>query len=76
MAEITKFKASVKASGMTLQEASELAGISKPTMCSRLEEPSQFRLYELKSLYNGMGQVGMSLLLEAVNDFFCHEDCV
>lgn len=76
MTNITKFKASVKASGMTLQEASDLAGISKPTMCSRLEEPSQFRLYELESLYNGMEQIGKSLLLEAVNDFFCPRDCV
>ena len=70
MSDITKFKAAIKASGLTLQEASDMAGISKPTMVSRQDDPLQFRLYELKSLHNGMSQIGKSLLLEAVNDIF------
>lgn len=66
----SKFKASIKASGLTLKQAGELAELSIPTITERQETPMQFRLKELKGLYNGMDENGKLLLVEAVNEIF------
>ena len=65
-----KFKASIKASDLTQQQACELARISKPTLIDRIDDPLQFRLSELRSIHSGMNSVGKQLLVEAVNEIF------
>lgn len=70
MAELGKFKAAIRASGLTLQEAADLAKVSRPTLVSRQDDPMQFRLYELKGIYDGMDATGRGLLTDAVSEIF------
>lgn len=65
-----KFKAARKASDMTIDQASELAKLSKPGYINREKNPESFRLYELENLYQGMSETAKPILVEAVNDIF------
>ena len=66
-----KFAAARRASGMTLAKAAESAGIrSINTYTGREDDPLQFRLGELKGMYDSMDNIGRPLLLEAVTDIF------
>lgn len=65
-----KFKAAIRASNLTLKQASELVGVSVPTISERQEAPMQFRLGELKALYDGMDDVGKRLIKEALDSIF------
>lgn len=65
-----KFIAARKASGMTLDKASELAGISKPTYVGREKHPEQFRLCELSSVYNELTPTAKPIMHDAIMDIF------
>lgn len=67
---VEKFKAARKASDLTLDKAAELVDMSKPGYINREAKPSQFRLHELESLYQGLNETGKKILVEAVNDIF------
>ena len=65
-----KFVAARKASGLTLDKASELVGLSTQGYINREKEPCHFRLCELESLYGGMTETARPILREAVMDIF------
>ena len=68
-----KFKTAFRASNLSQIEMAELTKLSGPTICARKDYPGQFRLEELKQLYDEMNDVGKQILLEAVNEFFLAE---
>lgn len=70
MSNLEKFGIAIKASGMTQQQACDLAGFTKPTLIDRVSDPLQFRLGELKLIYDGMNDVGKQLVREAMADIF------
>lgn len=72
MPKIEKFAAARKASGMTVEKASTICGIAKPTFIEREKHPSTWRLGELELLYKEMSDVAKPILLEAVNDIFLY----
>lgn len=65
-----KFKMAMRISDMTVETAAALAGVSRPTICDRRDDPLQFRLNELQQIYGGMNKTGQNMLLEAINDVF------
>lgn len=65
-----KFKAARRASNMTIDEAAELAKLSKQGYINRERMPETFRLYELEAVFNGMSEIAKPLFVEAVNDIF------
>lgn len=66
-----KFSAARRASGKTLAQITEDAGLgSTNTYVGREEAPLQFRLGELKGMYDGMNEIGRSILRDAVSDIF------
>lgn len=64
------FKASRRASGMTITDAASVCGVSSVTYATAREsKPGMFRLEELKSLSKKMGKTSRKLLIEAVVDY-------
>lgn len=75
--ESTKFYAARRASGLTLDDAASVCGISRPSYVSRESAPGTFRLEEIHSLYENMNEDGRLLVREGLKDlFFCDSDCV
>lgn len=70
MPNLEKFGIAIKASGMTQKQACDLAGFSKPTLIDRINDPLQFRLGEIKLIYDGMNDVGRQLVRETMADIF------
>lgn len=72
MQEPNKFELSIAASGMTKTQAQEKMGFkSYQALAERLNDPGVFRLKDLKALYKSMPDQGASMLLSAIDDFFC-----
>ncbi len=65
-----KFVAARKASGITLEKAAKLAGMTPQTYIQREKVPGQFRLHELQGVYAGMTDVGRSILKQGVAEIF------
>lgn len=65
-----KFIAARKASDVTLETASKLAEVSMPTYIAREKHPDQFRLSELKGVYDGLNDIGKSLVREGLAEIF------
>lgn len=65
-----KFKAARKASGMTIEQAANLANLSKPGYINREKTPKTFRLSELAGVYSGMTETAKPILVSAINEFF------
>lgn len=65
-----KFKAARRASDMSLDQAAELAKLSKPSYISREKTPMNFRLSELEGIYNGLSETAKPIFLSAVTDIF------
>lgn len=66
-----KFTAARGASGMTIAEITEAAGLkSTSTYMLREDAPSQFRLGEIASIYASMSDIAKPLFKEAVCDIF------
>lgn len=69
-----KFGAARGASGKTIEQTTALAGLkSTNTYMGREGEPAQFRLGELKGMYDGFNDIAKDLLFEAVQEFFLLE---
>ncbi len=70
--EITpeKFIAARKVSDMTLNTASELANVTVQTYIAREKHPEQFRICELKGVYDGLNDLGRSMLKDGLDDIF------
>ena len=67
-----KFVAARKASGLSLEDASELADVSKPCYIGREKHPEQFRLCELLGVYRGMTDTAKPIMRDAVQEIFLH----
>ena len=66
-----KFIAARKASGKTLAQITQSAGLkSINTYTGREDDPEQFRLSELKGMYTDMNDIAKPMLLDAVNSIF------
>ncbi len=66
-----KFVAARRASGKTIAQMTELAGLrSTNTYLGREDDPMQFRLSELKGMYDNVDEIAQSLLRDAVTDIF------
>lgn len=66
-----KIVAARKASGLTIEQITEAAGLrSKNTYMGRESNPDQFRICELLGMYNAMNDIAKSILLEAIRDIF------
>lgn len=60
------FAAARRASGVTIDRAAEVCGVSRPTVVSRERDPGQYRLCELASLYAELDATGRELLMRGV----------
>ena len=65
-ASASLFAAARRASGVTIDRAAEVCGVSRPTVVSRERDPSQYRLGELASLYVELDETGRELLMRGV----------
>lgn len=65
-----KFVAARKASGLSLEDASELANMSKPCYIGREKNPEQFRLVELQGVYGGLTDTAKPIMRDALNEIF------
>ena len=68
--ENEKFVAARKASGMSLECASEKAKLSKQCYINREKHPEQFRLCELVGVYEELSDTAKPILRSAVEDIF------
>lgn len=74
MQEPNRFELSLAASGITRTQAQKILDFKNyQTLTARLDNPGVFRLDELKTLHDSMTAQGSSMLMEAINDFFCLE---
>lgn len=60
------FAAARRASGVTIDRAAEVCGVSRPTVVSRERDPGQYRLCELAALYAELDATGRELLMRGV----------
>ena len=65
-ASTSLFAAARRASGVTIDRAAEVCGVSRPTVVSRERDPGQYRLCELASLYAELDATGRELLMRGV----------
>ncbi len=65
-----KFIAARKVSDMTLSTAAELAKITSQTYIAREKHPEQFRVCELKGVYDGLTETGKSLFRDGMSEIF------
>lgn len=68
--EAEKFIAARKASGLSLENAAELAKMSKVCYINREKHPEQFRLYELKGVYSSLSDTAKPIFRDAVLQIF------
>ena len=60
------FAAARRASGLSVEQACHVCGVSRPTLVSRERDPSQYRLCELRALYAELDATGRELLMRGV----------
>lgn len=60
------FAAARRASGLSVEQACRICGVSRPTYNSRERDPSQYRLCELQALYAELDATGRELLMRGV----------
>ncbi len=68
--ESEKFGAARRASGVTVEKASKACSVSRPTYNARERYPLDFRLSELRALYDVLDDTGRKLLKEAIDSVF------
>lgn len=69
-----KFIAARKVSDMTLNTASELANVTVQTYIAREKHPEQFRICELKGVYDGLNEIGKTMLRDGLGDIFLPDE--
>lgn len=67
---LEKFIAARKVSDMTLSTAAELAKVTPQTYIAREKHPEQFRVCELKGVYDGLTETGKSLFRDGMSEIF------
>lgn len=65
-----KISAARRASRMTVDRAADLAGVTAQTIIAREKDPTQWRLCELKGMYQGLDDIGKKLFKDGVNEIF------
>lgn len=70
MIDVEKFAAARRASGLTLEDAASICGITRQTYSFRERNPGDFRLQEIEKLSMSLDDSGRKLLMEAVESLF------
>lgn len=66
----SKFADARRASGLTLESAASICGITRQTYQLREKKAGDFHLSELVALKAGMNESGQKLLRDAIYDLF------
>lgn len=61
-----------RASKITIEEAAMACGLSKVTYVQRVQHQDQFRICELMGLYDRLTDLGKSILVDGIADFFAN----
>ena len=69
-----KFKIARLSAQKSLQACANVTELSISTFALREESPKNFRLYELKKIYDSFPPTAQKLLLESINEFFLNSD--
>ena len=75
MAE-NNFRAARRASDITLESAGEICAVSRVTYQQKETNPGNFRLSELKALYEALSDTSKDIMRQAVVFFICGDDCI
>ena len=70
------FSAARRASGLSCESAGKVCGITRVTYSQREIEPKDFRLSELRSLYDALSETAKPILFDAIGFFICGDDYV
>lgn len=65
------FSAARRASGISCESAGTLCGISRVTYSQHENEPKDFRLSELRSMYTALSETAKPIWFDAVGFFIC-----
>ena len=65
-----KISAARRASRMTVDRAADLAGVTAQIIIAREKDPTQWRLCELKGVYQGLDDIGKKIFKDGVNEIF------
>lgn len=71
-----KFRAARRASDMTAEKAGDICGISRATYQQREASPEDFRLSELKMMYENLSATAKPIMVDAIGLFICGNDYV
>lgn len=69
-----KFRAARRASDLTVGQAGEICGITRVTYQQREISPGDFRLSELRAIYQGLTETAKPIFADAVS-LFIYQDC-
>jgi transcriptional regulator with XRE-family HTH domain len=64
------FESARRASGISLEKAASICGVSRPTYTLRETNPGEYHLSDLVGLYEQMNEPGRKLLRDAVGSLF------
>lgn len=70
------FSAARRASGLSCESAGKTCGITRVTYSQREVEPKDFRLSELRALYNALSETAKPILFDAIDFFICGNNYV
>ena len=70
------FAAARRASGISCEDAGKTCGISRVTYSQHENNPKDFRLSELRSMYAALSETAKPIWMDAIGFFICGEDYV
>lgn len=70
------FAAARRASGISCEDAGKTCGISRVTYSQHESSPKDFRLSELRDMYQTLSDTAKPIWLSAIDFFICGDDYV
>lgn len=70
------FGAARRASGLTCEDAGKTCGISRVTYSQHESSPKDFRLSELRDMYQALSETAKPIWINAINFFICGDDYI
>lgn len=70
------FAAARRASGISCEDAGKTCGISRVTYSQHESSPKDFRLSELRDMYQMLSDTAKPIWLSAIDFFICGDDYV
>ena len=67
------FAAARRASGISCEDAGKTCGISRVTYSQHENNPKDFRLSELRSMYAALSETAKPIWMDAIGFFICGE---